>query len=96
LPSLQPLGFGLSYPSLTRLIRTRELRPACPACAGATGRINAISEHTPGEETQWDWLDLPDPPANWGWGKTAHLLAARWPILGGGGQCCHRRWTSPI
>ncbi|WP_083148844.1 Mu transposase domain-containing protein, partial [Mycobacterium intermedium] len=28
----------------------------------------------PGEETQWDWLDLPDPPASWGWGKTAHLL----------------------
>ncbi len=28
----------------------------------------------PGEETQWDWLELPDPPASWGWGKTAHLL----------------------
>ncbi|EUA07603.1 transposase IstA domain protein [Mycobacterium kansasii 732] len=30
--------------------------------------------HPPGEETQWDWLELPDPPASWGWGKTAHLL----------------------
>jgi hypothetical protein len=36
--------------------------------------VNAIIEHPPGEETQWDWLDLPNPPANWGWGKTAHLL----------------------
>ena len=30
--------------------------------------------HPPGDETQWDWLELPDPPASWGWGKTAHLL----------------------
>ncbi len=36
--------------------------------------MNAIIEHPPGAETQWDWLDLPDPPAGWGWGKTAHLL----------------------
>jgi len=71
---LQPLGFGLSYPSLTRQIRARNLRPVCPACVGATGRVNAVIAHPPGEETQWDWLDLPDPPASWGWGKTAHLL----------------------
>ncbi len=31
-------------------------------------------EHPPGEETQWDWVELPDPPAHWGWGKDAHLL----------------------
>jgi hypothetical protein len=30
--------------------------------------------HPPGEETQWDWVELPDPPPGWGWGKTAHLL----------------------
>jgi hypothetical protein len=36
--------------------------------------VNAIIEHPAGEETQWDWLDLPDPPAAWGWGTTAHLL----------------------
>jgi transposase len=71
---LQPLGFGLSYPTLTREIRARKLRPDCPACRGATGRANAVINHPPGEETQWDWLDLPDPPASWGWGKTAHLL----------------------
>jgi hypothetical protein len=61
---LQPLGFRLSCPSLTRLIRRQKLRPACPACARATGRANAVIEHPPGEETQWDWLDLPDPPAH--------------------------------
>jgi transposase len=71
---LVALGFVLSYQSLTREIRARKLRPACLACAGATGRVNAVIEHPPGAETQWDWLDLPDPPPGWGWGKSAHLL----------------------
>ena len=71
---LEGLGFGLSYQSLTRNIRTRNLRPACQACRTATERPNAVIEHPPGDETQWDWLELPDPPSEWGWGKTAHLL----------------------
>jgi transposase len=71
---LEELGFGLSYQSLTRHIRTRDLRPVCEACRTATGRPNAVIPHDPGDETQWDWLELPDPPASWGWGKTAHLL----------------------
>ncbi|MDA2986130.1 MAG: IS21 family transposase, partial [Actinomycetota bacterium] len=25
-------------------------------------------------ETQWDWVDFPDPPRHWGWGTTAHGL----------------------
>ena len=74
LDELGPLGFAGSYPTLTRQIRTRRLRPDCLACRGATGRANAIIDHPPGEETQWDWLDLPNPPAGWGWGKSAHLL----------------------
>jgi len=34
----------------------------------------AVIEHPAGAETQWDWLELPDPPAAWGWGSQAHLL----------------------
>ncbi|HYB37383.1 MAG TPA: helix-turn-helix domain-containing protein [Mycobacterium sp.] len=71
---LEELGFSLSYPSLTRNVRERGLRPDCPACRSATDRPNAIIPHEPGDETQWDWLDLPDPPASWGWGRMAHLL----------------------
>jgi transposase len=71
---LEVLGFGLSYQSLTRNIRTRNLRPVCQVCRTATERPNAVIPHGPGEETQWDWLELPDPPQSWGWGKTAHLL----------------------
>ena len=71
---LEDLGFGLSYQSLTRNIRTRNLRPVCEACRTATERPNAVITHPPGDETQWDWLELPNPPASWGWGKTANLL----------------------
>jgi transposase len=71
---LQSLGFDRSYPTLTRQIRARGLRPACEPCAPAKGRPVAVIDHPAGEETQWDWLELPDPPAGWGWGTTAHLL----------------------
>ncbi|MBX7432354.1 helix-turn-helix domain-containing protein [Mycobacterium sp. Y57] len=71
---LEELGFGLSYQSLTRNIRARDLRPVCQACRTVTERPNSVIPHPAGEETQWDWLELPDPPQLWGWGKTAHLL----------------------
>jgi transposase len=90
LDELEELGFTLSYPTLTRNIRERGLRPNCAACRTATDRPNAIIAHEPGDETQWDWLDLPDPPELWGWGRTARLLvgslahSAKW-----------RGWLSP-
>ena len=71
---LVELGYGGSYPSLTRALRARELRPHCEPCATVQGRDVGIIAHPAGEETQFDWLELPDPPAWWGWGKTAHLL----------------------
>ncbi len=68
------LGYDRSYPTFTRQIRVRELRPHCEPCSATNGRANAPIAHPPGEETQWDWLELPDPPELWGWGKNAHLL----------------------
>lgn len=70
---LLALGFALSYPTMTRKIRQQKLRPICLSCRTATDRANAIIDHPPGEETQWDYVDLPNPPTEWGWGKTAHL-----------------------
>jgi transposase len=72
---VRELGYRGSYPSFTRALRARGLRPRCEQCAAAAPAEFAIIEHPPGEETQWDWVELPDPPAWWGWGKTAHLLA---------------------
>jgi transposase len=71
---LVELGYGGSYSSLTRALRIRQLRPHCEPCHAVKGRDVAIIDHPAGEETQWDWLELPDPPASWEWGKTAHLL----------------------
>ncbi|WP_422117680.1 IS21/IS408/IS1162 family transposase [Brachybacterium sp. UNK5269] len=75
LDELRPLGFEGSYQTLTRQIRERSLRPACQACAHVTKRPNAVIEHPPGEETQFDWLELPDAPEHWGYPtKKAFLL----------------------
>jgi len=79
---LRDLGFTGSYPTLTRQIRTRGLRPVCPDCARVGDRAAAIIEHPPGDEIQWDWVDLPDAPAQWGWGPTARLLVGSLPYSG--------------
>ncbi len=68
------LGFDQSYPTFTRQLRARTLRPHCERCSAAKGRPVAIIDHPAGDETQWDWVDLPDPPAAWGWGPNASLF----------------------
>ena len=71
---LLELGYDRSYPTFTRQLRARSLRPACEPCRPAKDRPVAVIEHPPGEECQFDWLELPDPPAQWGWGSKAFLL----------------------
>lgn len=71
---LEELGWAGGYSTLTRQVRVRGLRPVCEACRGLKDRPVAIIDHPPGAETQWDWVELPDPPAHWGWGRAAHLL----------------------
>jgi transposase len=69
------LGYDGGYSSFTRALRKRGLRPRCEACAAAgTPEEFAVIDHPAGEETQWDWVELPGPPPSWGWGKDAHLL----------------------
>lgn len=59
------LGYDRAYSTFTRQLRTRDLRPACEPCAPTKGRPAAVIDHPAGEETQWDWVELPDPPASW-------------------------------
>lgn len=73
------LGYAGSYPAFTAAIRKRELRPRCAACAAAKTKDRSIIDHPAGEETQWDWLELPDPPAHWGLPGPAHLLLGALP-----------------
>ena len=72
------LGYPRSYVTFVRELRRRGLRPRCEACSGVKGRPTIEIEHPPGEEIQWDWLELPDAP----WGGTAHLLVGTLPHSG--------------
>ncbi len=55
------LGFERSYQRFTHALRTRGLRPHCEPCAGVRGRPTIEIAHPPGEEIQWDFLELPGP-----------------------------------
>lgn len=70
---LRDLGFAQSYPTLTREIRGRSLRPRCEACSHLRGGVTTEIDHESGEETQWDWLTLQEAP--WG-GKVIVLVGA--------------------
>jgi transposase len=52
-------GFDRSYPTLVRELRRLELRPVCLECEHRRGdQVTVEIEHPPGEEIQWDWLEL--------------------------------------
>lgn len=86
------LGYAGGYSSFTRALRTRGLRPACEPCRPAKDRPVAIIEHPVGVETQWDWLELPDPPGHWdGYDRKAFLLVGALSHSGKWhGQLCER------
>ena len=68
---LTELGFSASYQTLTREIRARHLRPACKECMGSRpGAATIEIDHPPGEEMQFDWLELRETP----WGVPASVL----------------------
>jgi transposase len=64
------LGYDRAYPTFTRQLRARGLRPHCEPCSSSNGRAHVDIEHPPGEEIQWDWLELDDTP----WGAKAYVL----------------------
>jgi transposase len=68
------LGYRGSYPSFTRALRARELRPVCGPCRSGKTSQRAVIAHPPGEETQWDYLELTDPPEHWGFRGSAFVL----------------------
>lgn len=71
LDELAAAGFGRSYPTLVRELRRLELRPVCLVCQQRRGRAPTTEiDHPPGQEIQWDWLELPDTP----WGEPAYAL----------------------
>ncbi|WP_234432682.1 IS21 family transposase [Streptomyces sp. MUSC 125] len=71
---VRELGYEGAYSTFTRALRRHQVRPHCEPCHTTAGRDAAIITHPPGEEIQFDWLELPTPPAEWGVGEHAHLL----------------------
>ena len=66
-------GFDRSYPTLVRELRRLELRPVCLVCEHRRGQqVTVEIDHPPGEEIQWDWLELA--PEDVPWGEPAYLL----------------------
>jgi transposase len=72
------LGYDKTYPTFTRHLREKALRPHCEPCSKTAGRPAAVIEHPPGEETQWDWVELPSTPSGWNYrdGKAYLLVGA--------------------
>ena len=61
---------SVAIQTFTRQLRDRALRPHCEACASSKGRAHVDIDHPPGEEIQWDWLELRDTP----WGDKLYVL----------------------
>jgi transposase len=64
------LGFDRSYVTFVRELRRLGLRPRCEACRTGGHGVTTVIAHEPGEEIQWDWLELTQTP----WGEPAHVL----------------------
>ena len=56
------------------------LRPRCEACRTGGHGVTTVIAHVPGEEIQWDWLELHETP----WGAPAYVLVG---ALSFSGKC---------
>jgi transposase len=66
-------GFARAYTTLVGELRRLELRPVCLTCAHRRGdAVTTEIDHPPGEEIQWDWLELS--AADTPWGEPADVL----------------------
>lgn len=67
---------------LRGVVSDADAADSCPRAASGVHRVRARHQtrkrghqHPPGEETQFDWVEInPEPPAHWGFRKTAYVL----------------------
>ncbi|WP_326607851.1 hypothetical protein [Streptomyces sp. NBC_01800] len=69
---VKALGYAGGYSTFTRALRRYQVRPHCEPCHAASGRNVAVIAHPPGEEIQFDWLELPDAPDALMGGEASH------------------------
>jgi transposase len=77
---LGELGFDRSYQTFTRELRALGLRPRCECCQRGGVDVTIEIDHPPGEELQFDWLELRETP----WGAAAFVLVG---VLSHSGCC---------
>ncbi|MBA3427244.1 MAG: IS21 family transposase [Actinobacteria bacterium] len=66
-------GFARAYTTLVGELGRLGLRPLCLVCAHRRGAaVTTEIDHPPGEEIQWDWLELA--AADVPWGEQAYVL----------------------
>lgn len=70
---LAELEFDRSYVTFVRELRRLALRPRCEACRTGGHGVTTVIAHKPGEEIQWDWLELTQTP----WGESAPCAGRR-------------------
>ena len=75
---LAGLGFDRSYVTFVRELRSSGLRPRCEACRTGGHGVTTVLAHEPGEEIQWDWLELTETP----WGEPAYVLVGALSLSG--------------
>lgn len=73
-------GFDRSYQTFTRELRALGLRPQCECCRRGGVDVTTEIDHPPGEELQFDWLELRETP----WGEPAYVLVGALSYSG----CC--------
>jgi len=89
------LGYDRSYPSFTRALRLRGVRPACEPCHPAKGRPVAIIDHPAGEETHGTGLNCrTHPRAGTGTASAHTCWCERCLTLQTGAECCVNRWNN--
>ena len=85
------LGYQGSYPSFTRGVQVRRLRPHCEPCQSSGGRDHAIIDHPPGRRpSSTGWSCPTHRPGGVG-GRRRICWSAPCRTRGSGGRC----WPSP-
>ena len=92
---LGDLGYEGSYPTMTRQLRVRELRPACEPCRPAKGRPIAVIDHPPVRRLSGTGSSCPTRRRAGGGARTRTCWSGHCPTRAAGGACCVSLRTSP-
>ena len=62
---VKELGYQGRYSMLTRALHRYRPLPMCELRQSGASSDSGVIEHSAGQETQFDWLELPNSPGSW-------------------------------